>query len=138
MRASHLGKRHTPEAIEKIRAARRAREKTTEQVLEECRAAVQERRRAEARLRWGQRTLDRLKALRLGLPELAKDIQQSYGWWVKRKMHHPEVSDGYSKRHRKIMHYPYLRRLRCPTSADTQTVPAPSTSSTEPTPKDLS
>lgn len=108
------GKKRSPEQRERIRAGRLAylESQKPEAAYLACRKARWERLKRESDLRLNQKKLDMLKALQAGKIELALDIRQSWGWWVKRKMHDPLVSDGYSRKFKRVMDYPYLNRLR--------------------------
>lgn len=105
------GRKHSPETLSKITEKRRTR--TPQGTVEATKARNLIRRQAEALLRFKQRKADILTAYRLGRPDLMKDIKQSWGWWFNRKLHHPDVSDGFSGRHHKVMwQFPFLLELR--------------------------
>lgn len=107
MRAAALGRKHSPETIAKIAAARRARKPLLERVYE----SNQLRRKRERELRFWQQRKDLMDARRIS-PELARDVARSDGWWVRRHMHDPRISDGWSRSGGGIMWYPRRRKLR--------------------------
>jgi hypothetical protein len=109
--AARTGRKHSPETIAKIAAERRARPASVDVVAKTLQRS-RERRQAEARLRLEQRKKDIVTAWHLGRMDLVQDIKQSWGWWVKRKLHDPRVSDGFSQENHKVMNYPWLRELR--------------------------
>lgn len=110
MREAHLGKKLTEEAKRKVSEARRKR--TDEEIIQECKTRNAKIVADRVKLRFKQWHEDKAYAVLKGDPELFLDIQQSRGWWVKRKMHDDGCSDGFSKTHKRIMYYPYRVLLR--------------------------
>ncbi len=98
IRQTMLGRKHTPDAIAKMTAKRRARRKMTDwQIAEDCRLRNKAKLNALDTLRTERWKLDMRNAHRLGLLDLFRDVEQSYGWNSKRFVWSttPLVSNGY-------------------------------------------
>ena len=91
------GRKHTPEAIEKMRQARLARPKATdEERIEACRRAAYERHKRDYYIRYDQWRADMRAAREMGNMKLWRDVKRSHGWRFKRLFFDTsgKVSDG--------------------------------------------
>jgi hypothetical protein len=91
------GRKHTPEAIEKMRAARARRpKKTNEVVLEQCQQVAKARWQENYEIRYHQWRADLRAAREMGNMKLWRDVKRSEGWRFRRLFFDTSgrVSDG--------------------------------------------
>lgn len=98
--ATQKGRVFSPEHKAKLKASRKAyttRVNDYDAILAECRTEAQKRHEAEEAGRKLQMMDDIRVAMRLGMYELAMDIQESDGWAMHRTKFDPRVSEGVTK-----------------------------------------